>query len=296
MIGLRIKLMLAFNHLGRLGYLANQMFQYAAIKGIAANNKTEYIIPENNEMQLFDGFKMTNVTDIRGFLTTSNKHDGRGVPIDCNIVSEKGFEFDESLFNNSPQNSSLYGFFQTEKYFLNVWDELDEDFTFIDEILDPCKEFISGIEGKVVSVHIRRGDYLQNSANHFNLTNEWFEESVSKFPNHNVLVFSDDIEWCKNQSIFSDDRFMFSETSDGKIVRPDGRWDSLNMDHWYDLCLQSLCDDNIISNSTFSWWAAYLNRNPNKVIISPDPKTKWFGPNNAHLNTKDVIPESWVLI
>jgi hypothetical protein len=288
--------MIAFNHLGRLGYLANQMFQYAAIKGIAENNKTEYMIPENNEMQLFDGFKMTNVTDIRGFLGTSDIHDGRGAPVNCNIVSEKGFEFDESLFNNAPQNSSLYGFFQTEKYFLNVWDELNEDFTFIDEILDPCKEFISGIEGKVVSIHIRRGDYLQNSANHFNLTNEWFEESVSKFPNHNVLVFSDDIEWCKNQSMFSDDRFMFSETSDGKIVRPDGRWDSLNMDHWYDLCLQSLCDDNIISNSTFSWWAAYLNRNPNNVIISPEPITKWFGPNNAHLNTKDVIPESWILI
>ena len=288
--------MLAFNHLGRLGYLANQMFQYAAIKGIAAYNNVDYMIPENNEMQLFEGFEMTHSTNIRGFLGPTDLRDGRGTPISCDIVSEKGFEFDERLFNNPPQEASLYGFFQTEKYFLNVWDELQEDFTFKDEILTPCKEFISNIKGKIVSVHIRRGDYLQNSANHFNLSNEWFEGAISKFPNHTVLVFSDDIAWCKKQSIFSNDRFMFSETEDGKIVRSDGRWDSVNMDHWYDLCLQSLCDDNIISNSTFSWWGAYLNKNLNKVVVAPDPKTKWFGPANSHLNTKDIIPEDWKVI
>jgi hypothetical protein len=288
--------MLAFNHLGRLGFLANQMFQYAAIKGISAYNKIEYMIPENNEMQLFDGFKMTNATDVRGFLGQTHIRDGRGAPVACNIVSEKGFEFDEELFNNPPKDSSLYGFFQSEKYFLNVLDELQEDFTFVDEILEPCKEFISGISGKIVSIHLRRGDYLQNSANHFNLSNEWFEEALVKFPNHTVLVFSDDIKWCKEQKMFSDDRFMFSETEDGKVVTSDGRWNSSNMDHWYDLCLQTLCDDNIISNSTFSWWGAYLNKNTNKVVVAPDPKTKWFGTANAHLNTKDIIPKEWLII
>jgi hypothetical protein len=288
--------MLSFNHLGRLGYLANQMFQYAAIKGIAAQNNIDYMIPKNNEMQLFDGFKMTHSTNIRGFLGPTHLRDGRGAPVSCNIISEKGFEFDENLFNNPPKEASLYGFFQTEKYFLNVWNELQEDFTFIDEILDPCKEFISGIDGKIVSIHVRRGDYLQNSANHFNLSNEWFEQALLKFPDHTVLVFSDDINWCKNQSMFSGDRFMFSETKDGKVVTSDGRWSSANVDHWYDLCLQTLCDDNIISNSTFSWWGAYLNKNPNKVVVSPDPKTKWFGPANAHLNTKDIVPQSWEII
>jgi hypothetical protein len=285
--------MLAFNHLGRLGYLANQMFQYAAIKGIAAHNDVEYMIPENDEMQLFQGFKMINATNIRGFLGSTHLRDGRGAPIDCEIVSESGFEFDEKLFNSPPLNASLYGFFQSEKYFLNVWEELQEDFDFKDEILEPCKEFISNIEGKKVSLHVRRGDYLQNSLNHYNLENEWFDEVLKKYPDHTVLVFSDDISWCKNQKIFSGDRFMFSETEDGKVVTRDGRWESLNMDHWYDLCLQSLCDDNIISNSTFSWWAAYLNKNPNKIVTSPNPKTKWFGPANSHLDTKDLIPNSW---
>jgi len=288
--------MLAFNHLGRLGYLANQMFQYAAIKGIAAFNEIEYMIPEDNEMQLFQGFKMTTVTKNRGFLGDTNRRDGRGAPVACPMVAEKGFEFDVDLFNNPPKDASLYGFFQSEKYFLNVLDEIEEDFTFDEEILEPCQEFISDIGGKVASVHLRRGDYIQNSANHFNLPDEWFEEAVSKFPDHTILVFSDDIAWCKEQKMFSDERFKFSETEDGKVVTRDGRWESKNMDHWYDLCLQTLCDDNIISNSTFSWWGAYLNKNPNKTVIAPDPKTKWFGPANAHLDTKDVIPESWVLL
>ena len=189
--------MIGFNHLGRLGYLANQMFQYAAIKGIAGHNNIDYMIPEDREMQLSQGFKMTTATKIRGFIGSMNRRDQRGAPVDCRIIQESGFEFDERLFNNPPENTSLYGFFQTEKYFLNVWDKLQEDFTFTDEILDPCKEFISEIDGKTVSLHIRRGDYLQNSANHFNLSDEWFEEAVSMFPDHKVLVFSDDISWCK---------------------------------------------------------------------------------------------------
>ena len=119
---------LSFNHLGRLGYLANQMFQYGAIKGIAEHNKIDYMIPHDDEMQLFDGFHMETVTDLRGFLGDVTRRDGRGAPVGCNMVAEKGFEFDEELFNNPPENTSLYGFFQTEKYFLNVWNDLQKDF------------------------------------------------------------------------------------------------------------------------------------------------------------------------
>jgi hypothetical protein len=291
--------MLAFNHLGRLGYLANQMFQYAAIKGIAAYNGIEYMIPENSQMQLFEGFKMENATKHRGFLGDVSVRDGRGAPVGCNIRAESGFHFDEELFKNPPSDTSLYGFFQSEKYFSNISNEIVKDFTFKNEILEPCIEFISKVTsfyGKTVSLHIRRGDYLTNSANHYNLSLDWYQKALEKFPEHTVLIFSDDIEWCKNQSIFDADRFMFSETKDGKVVRLDGRWDSTNMDHWYDLCLQSLCDDNIISNSTFSWWAAYLNQNKEKVVVSPDPSKMWFGPNNAHLDTKDLIPSDWILV
>ena len=286
--------MLAFNHLGRLGFLANQMFQYAAIKGIASHNKMEYMIPEDHEMQLASGFEMKNATEIRGFLGDPRVRDGRGAPVSCQFRMEEGFHFDEELFNNPPSGDvSLYGFFQTDKYYKHIWDEVLEDFTFKPDILGPCKEFRDTVEGRVVSVHVRRGDYLQNAANHHNLSNEWFKEAMDEFDDVTYLVFSDDIEWCKTQDMFSGDNVMFSETEDGKVITRDGRWESKNMDHWYDLCIQSLCDDHIISNSTFSWWGAYLNNSKDKKVVAP---SKWFGPNNAHLKTKDLYPEGWKVI
>jgi len=286
--------MLGFNHLGRTGHLANQMFQYAAIKGIAAHNCVPYMIPENDQIQLFNGFNMTTATTHRGFIGDTSVRDKDGAPVNCKIVEENSFAFDADLFNRSPENASLYGSFQSEKYFLNVWEDLQIDFVFKDKISDMCNELISQIRSPIVSVHVRRQDYLRLSEKHYNLPPEWFKAACDLFPSHMVLVLSDDIEWCREQSIFQGSRFLFSGSVDGKIKRRDGRLDSINMNHWYDLCLQTLCDDNIISNSSFSWWGAYLNSNSNKTVVSPNPKTKWFGPKNAHLNTSDLIPEHWV--
>ena len=85
-------------------------------------------------------------------------------------------------------------------------------------------------------------------------------------------------EWCKEQDLFEDDRFLVAEGNDS----------------YTDLCLMSLCTDFIIANSTFSWWGAWLSKSMNKTVCSPDPSI-WFGPNNAHLDTSDIIPEDWTI-
>jgi hypothetical protein len=85
------------------------------------------------------------------------------------------------------------------------------------------------------------------------------------------LVFSDDMEWCK--SFFK------------------GKFDFINDEDYNELYLMSLCRDNIIGNSTFSWWGAYLNENLFKTVIAP--KT-WFGPGYSHWDTSDLIPENWI--
>ena len=91
----------------------------------------------------------------------------------------------------------------------------------------------------------------------------------------NVIIFSDDTAWCKEQKLFSDDRFLVSESGD----------------QYVDLCLMSMCSDFIIANSSFSWWGAWL-ANKGKVIAP----SKWFGPNNSHLDTCDLYPEHWKVI
>ena len=266
--------MIGFNHLGRLGRSGNQMFQYAALRGIAANINTNFCLPiwgdEVNDglgnmlkTELFDCFNMGSVNNLNIQLIDPKRP----------VVSENGFNFDEKIFNCNDW-ISLWGFFQSEKYFKNVEDVIRDDFTFKDEILNPCQDMMQGIleEGKVIGIHIRRKDYLTNPNHHF-VGVEYYKKALDKFPNDiNVLVFSDDPKWCHEQSLFNDDRFMISENDSGYI----------------DMCLMSMCTDFIIGNSSFSWWAAWLG-NRGRVIA---PKN-WF-PDNK--DTSDLYCPHWEIL
>ena len=268
--------MIGFNYLGKLGQLGNQMFQYAAVKGIAANNGYNYCIPNHNEVitdvlgnrlriELFDVFKMSTFTALNAQIIDQSRPN----------VQEGGFHFNEEMYNRCPDWVNLVGFFQTERYFKNIEGEIRQDFDFYDEIKNPCIDMISGVEDPI-ALHIRRGDFLKNSGNHHNLSISYYEKALSEFDSdRNVIIFSDDPEWCKEQELFSDDRFLVAEGNTSYV----------------DLCLMSLCADFIIANSTFSWWGAWL-ANKGKVVAP----SVWFGPNNSHLDTKDLYPVQWKII
>ena len=269
--------MLAFNHLGKLGQLGNQMFQYAALRGIAANKNYEWCIPNHNEVvvdslgnklriELFDCFELYGLNS-NNISVLDQGH--------APLVIEKQFHFDEDLYNFCSNEVSLYGFFQSEKWFSAIKEQIREDFTFRENILAPCKQIMGSIESPL-SIHIRRGDFLINSVNHHNLGIDYYEEALSHFDsNLQVIVFSDDPEWCSSQDLFVGDRFLISENNSSYI----------------DMCLMSLCKYHIIANSTFSWWGAWLSNS--EKVIAP---SKWFGPNNASKNTKDLYPDKWIVI
>jgi len=266
--------MIGFNHLGRLGRHGNQMFQYAALRGIAANNNTNFCLPKYDteaddglgnmlKTELFDCFKMKSVSDFNLQLIDSKRP----------IVPESGFNFDEKVFNCGDW-VSLWGFFQSEKYFKNVEETIRRDFEFHDEIFKPCDDMMQGFleGGRVVGLHIRRTDYLTNPNHHF-VGLDYYKEALSKFPKDaQVIVFSDDSKWCLEQELFSDDRFLISENDNGYV----------------DMCLMTMCTDYIIGNSSFSWWAAWLG-NSGKVIA---PKN-WF-PDNK--DTSDLYCPHWEVI
>ena len=264
--------MIGFNALGRMGRFANQMFQYAALKGIARNTGVDFCIPYHEQpvddglgnmvrSELFDSFDLKVNT---GFL--NNGH--------APSVKERFFHFDEELFKLCPDHVSLIGYFQSEKYFKHIEDEIREDFTFKDDILNPCKEMIASVDNPI-ALHVRRTDYITNSVNHPPCTLDYYEAALKHFDDdRNVIVFSDDPAWCSEQGLFSDDRFMISENTDNRV----------------DLCLMTLCDDFIIANSSFSWWGAWLSSNKNKKVIAP---SRWFGEEGYTKNndTKDLIPD-----
>ena len=277
---------ISYNRLGSNGRLGNQMFQYAGLRGIAANRNFEWLIPRpdnygDSNYGLFDCFEMSSVEEENfGQLNGQNIATGQ-------------FHFSQEFFNNCPDNINLHDYFQTEKYFKNIEDVIRNDFSFKKEIVKSCLEILDELVDPIF-IHIRRGDYVNQPDNHPVCSTSYYESSLNNFKDtSSVLIFSDDPEWCKSQELFSDDRFLISEfnlTYNQTSDTNDGRVKSLIP--YYDLCLMSMCQGGIIANSSMSWWGAWLIENPTQPIVAPNP---WFGKNYSHYDMSDLIPKRWVI-
>ena len=287
--------MLAFNGIGNLGRLGNQMFEYAALRGIAATHGYDWCIPPysaesttGENYSLHYCFKMEDVDDNHlGMLGTGVFH------------QERHFHYDKLLVENCPDNVSLHGFFQSEKYFKNAENIIRKEYTFHDEHLIPCKEIIDQYKDQEpIMLHVRRGDpnltdsrgfkwsYTQCSSMHPPQTIDYYENALDQFDdNQPVFVFSDSIDWVKEQEFFSGDRFLISEPVD--------KYSDGSLTPYADLCLMSLCSHAIIANSSMSWWGAWLQSNPNKKVIAPK---NWFGSTYADKDTTDLYCPNWIVL
>jgi len=265
--------MLTFNNLGNLGRLANQMFQYASLKGIARKHRYDYAIPpvnffgqndplvRNDKLNIYDVFNIDKNNTIN---VVKNP-----------ILQERMFEFDKELFESCPDNVDLYGYYQSPKYFDHIKDEIKSDFTFTNEIESVCDEMIESIDNgrKLIALHIRRTDYTVNP-NHPVQSLEYYEEALKHFDkNERIIVFSDDPDWCQQQKLFDNDDIMISEGNDADV----------------DLCLMTKCNYHIIANSSFSWWGAWLA--DSEHVIAP---TNWFADSCADKSVKDMAFGSWM--
>ena len=280
--------MIGNNRIGCNGRLGNQMFQYASMRGIAAVKGFDWVVPPENydhtaNYALFETFKMTNVQDKNiGF-------------VEGEILKETIHCYDKNLVDACSDNTNLDGFFQTEKYFENIVDEIRSDFTFKDEYLKPCKEFIDSLDTTPIFLHVRRGDAIGKEHYHPVAPMSYYVEALKRFDEDTpCFVFSDDLEWCKSQELFKSDRFLFNdniEKYDYQSMDGTGSMQYTLLPH-VDLCLMSLCSGAIIVNSSFSWWGAWLQNNRGKVIASKP----WFGPSASHLDTSNVVPDHWEII
>ena len=287
--------MIGYDRLGTNGRLGNQMFQYASLRGIAANNNLEFCIPPEDTPNyanygLFECFKLPNVkhTGLIGQAPT-------GFAPTPGSLDEPGFEFDEELFNNCPDNVNIDGYRQTEKYFKHIEDSIREDYQFNDDIYAPCKEYMEQFNGEIALLHIRRGDNIGRPDWYPIPVVEHYEYLLDKyFENKPILICSDDLDWVKEQELFKDDRFHLSET---RVYYPDtvlnGKGEmETSLVPYYDLCMMTLCNGGIIDNSSLSWWGAWLQKNRTNPVIAQDP---WFGEKLSFNNLKDLIPEEWIV-
>ena len=256
-----------------MGQLGNQMFQYASLKGIARNRGFDYMVAHNADV-VVDSLGNKLYTELFNPFDIVVK---QGVLDTQQYIQEPHFQFSEELFNTCPDNASLVGYYQTPKYFNHIKDEIRSDFTFRPEILEPCKEMMEEMV-EPVALHIRRGDFITNVENHYNQDLEYYEEALTKFEkNRQVIIFSDDTEWCNKQKLFAPDRFLIAEGNSPYV----------------DMCLMTMCSGFIIANSTFSWWPAWLSVAEDKKVVYPK---QWFGVTGytKDHDVTDLFPRRWI--
>lgn len=280
-----------------IGGLGNQLFQYAAARSIAEKRKDKVLVDVsafqsyethpfclnkfnckatfdnqlNLKKKLLSNSRVNKILFSFGFLK--------------NHYIEKSLKFDDSLSQNT-NITQITGFFQSEKYFLSIRDCLLDELTLVNELNEYELSVSNAIRNakNSVSIHIRRGDYVSDEGankTHGVCDSEYFKKALRYLSTKEILdkntelfIFSDDIKWCRNNLSF-DYKMNFV---DGSSERPE-----------VDMILMSECEHQIISNSTFSWWGAWLNQNEDKVIIAPKV---WF--QSAELDSTDIIPDNWV--
>ncbi len=261
--------MITFNNMGNLGRLANQMFQYASLKGIAKNRGFDFVIPPESKFGETDALVRSDPLNIHNCFYVG-EHTQVGL-FPQNILAERMHTFDQELFEKCPDNVDLFGYYQSPKYFNHIEEEIRKDFSFSKELTDSCEDVINNLGSDAISLHIRRTDYKANP-NHPLQPIEYYQSALDKLPKDSpVIVFSDDPEWCENHEVFSEDRFAISNNAAD-----------------FDLCLMGLCKYHIIANSSYSWWGAWLGKS-DKVIA---PKN-WFGASCAHKSVEDMVFGDW---
>jgi len=224
---------------------------------LAARNNVDYIFPEWEYNKYLDN--KIPVGDIK-----------------CNFIhKESKFSYDEITIDSS-KNIDLEGYFQSEKYFVDVVDDIKWYFTLDTTYENHISEkYPILITDKTCSIHVRRGDYINKSDYHPLQTLEYYNNAISELyedvDNITFLIFSDDIQWCKDN--FNLDSQIFIEGNDDII----------------DMFIMSKCDDNIISNSSFSWWASWLNKNDNRTVCP----SEWFGKSGPQ-DYQDIFNKKWI--
>jgi uncharacterized membrane protein YkvA (DUF1232 family) len=262
--------MITYSNIGRYGRFGNQMFQYAALFGIAKTAKYRYGVPYNNKSENeYEHFCLTEAFD------KLEAENSEGQPIKYRIAEPK-FGYNPGLFG-IPDHSDIVGYFQTEKYFVDYRPHLLKQFSFRNEIKEQAENIRAITKDRVISLHIRLGDYVNQQQNHPVYNIDYYNSALDLLPDDVLLmIFSDDV--AKAQTIF--------EPLKRKMVFPETN------NKYIDMCLMSMCDYHIIANSSFSWWGAWLSES--KKIIAP---SQWFG-NGPDMpkNWSDVYCKGWVVI
>lgn len=290
------------------GGLGNQMFQYAAAKALALKygyklkmdvsllqDRTPksgftYRDYELNIFQIDD--EIASVKEVKQFVPDlwhspeylKQFYKLKRLFTGKHLYREQAFFQYNTAFDKMPDNTFLYGYFQTEKYYLGQESILRKSFALKSKLDEENLRLITELEKEnSISVHIRRGDYANSDFEM--LTADMYyipaiEQILSKIPDAKFYFFTNDLDWTRQtfNGLDIDKKFITHNSGSNSFK---------------DMILMSHCKHNIIANSSFSWWGAWLNAHPEKTVIAP---TNWYKSGRYVGKTGDLIPASWIRI
>lgn len=276
------------------GGIGNQLFQYAFGLVLAQKFSIKYGLHTEQASQNRI-FRLSDL-DISAklYLDDKIKRSERGVilnrflfpNLEFTVIKETSFAY--TPVDEIPRsNIYLDGYWQSWKYFKDVKEQLiNNEFRLLQPLSSNLKSYINIINNnETVALHVRRGDYLKKLHVHGVCDLDYYQNGVEVMVNAtkatHLLIFSDDINWVRN-NLHLDTNLTITLVENDPVVT--------ELEY---LMLMSLCQHQIIANSSFSWWAAYLNRNPKKVVIAPK---KWFADPVLNAQTGDLIPPQWIKI
>lgn len=282
------------------GGLGNQMFQIALAKAFQKKNipvEVDYSYyasgqqERQKEIGLFQNIDIPEAGErlsaqMRGY----GYHDSIPTKILRRLPGGRGYVYQEDVKKGyqpevfEQREAYISGYWQCERYFAGYRNDILNMFRFPEEKANKeCKRIGEQIreDRSAVALHVRRGDYLSEkyeSVYRDVCTLTYYRKAIEAMYRENsnchFYIFSDDISWCKRT--FGEENFFYVSCNYGT-------------DSAFDIWLMSLCKSNIVANSSFSWWGAWLNRNPNKLVMAPE---RWF----HHIETADQICGDWIKV
>lgn len=268
------------------GGLGNQMFQYAFYLALKKRFPLSLFLFEMEEaLHCHGGYCLDKICKVRtAKIEQRYQYTKLHLPWllekTHHVCQKNSLQYEPAYFNRKYPILIFDGYWQSEKYFYSIKNQVRETFSFEKTLLNERSKELANIisSGNYISVHIRRGDYLSLS-DYFGLcTLDYYLKAIETLRGNidkpRFVFFSDDIDWTRNNIPINNS--IYVDWNKGK-------------DCWQDMYLMSHCKHNIIANSSFSWWGAWLNNNPRKIVIAPK---RWF---NFSPNY-DIIPAGWTTI
>jgi hypothetical protein len=277
------------------GGLGNQMFQYALGRTLALQNndtlklEIEGLDRANQTGDIYRAFGLGHFNIEKNIATASEVQTlkypygtlSKGLRwFNFKVLRKTHIVFEPAVLRWTG-DIFLDGYWQSPRYFADNRDTLLSEFTLVSPLPPAGATFASQMQSTVsVSIHVRRGDYIKNPrvlAEFGVCSLEYYATAIARIksihPNPTFFVFSDDMAWVKENLPVGDSAVFVSDAT---------------ITDYQELILMSKCEHNIIANSSFSWWGAWLNQNPNKIVVTPTP---WF---ESAAWDKDLIAESWI--